>query len=100
MPGHPRLYRRGATYYHRAAVPVDIRGTYPKTEETFSLRTTDHREAVRRVRVAAAEVDRRFDKHRQRLAQRAQPVLKELSEEQIKRIGEIYYAFRLAEPRS
>ena len=97
MPGHPRLYRRGATYYHRAAVPVDIRGTYPKTEETFSLRTTDHREAVRRVRVAAAEVDRRFDKHRQRLAQRAQPVLKELSEEQIKQIGEIYYAFRLRE---
>ena len=41
MPGHPRLYRRGATYWHRAAVPVDIKKSYPKTEETFSLGTKD-----------------------------------------------------------
>jgi hypothetical protein len=30
MPGHPRLYRRNATYYHRAAIPKDIADTYPK----------------------------------------------------------------------
>ena len=42
MSGHPRLYRRKATYYHRAAVPIDIRDTYPKTEETFSLKTKDY----------------------------------------------------------
>ena len=41
MPGHTRLYRRGAVYYHRAAVPVDIIATYGKREETFSLKTKD-----------------------------------------------------------
>ncbi|MEP3301265.1 MAG: DUF6538 domain-containing protein, partial [Roseibium sp.] len=46
MSGHPRLYRRGATFYHRAAIPVDIKSSYPKAEETFSLRTKDFREAV------------------------------------------------------
>lgn len=56
MPNHPRLLRRGASFYHRAAVPADIKATYPKTEETFSLRTKDFREAVRRARVEAARV--------------------------------------------
>ncbi|MEQ8321851.1 MAG: hypothetical protein RH946_16425 [Rhodospirillales bacterium] len=46
MPAHPRLYRRGATYYHRAAIPVDIKDTYPKSEETFSLGTKDHAEGL------------------------------------------------------
>ena len=84
MPGHPRLYRRGATYYHRAAVPVDIADTYPKTEETFSLKAKDYQEAVRRVRVAATEIDRKFEAHRRTQAQ-------------IKHIGKVYYAFRLEE---
>jgi integrase len=97
MPGHPRLYRRGATYYHRAAIPVDIKDSYPKAEETFSLRTKDYQEAVRRVRVAAAEVDRKFEEHRRQKAQQAKPPLKELSDAEIKRIGEVYYSFRLEE---
>lgn len=49
MPNHPRLYRRGTTYYHRAAVPKDIADSYPKSEETFSLRTRDPREALQRI---------------------------------------------------
>ncbi|MFP4477558.1 MAG: DUF6538 domain-containing protein [Desulfatibacillaceae bacterium] len=65
MAGHPRLYRRGATYYHRAAIPKDIRDTYPKSEETFSLKTKNYHEAVRRVRAEAVKVDRRFEQHRQ-----------------------------------
>jgi len=28
MSGHTRVYRRGAVYYHRAAVPQDIVATY------------------------------------------------------------------------
>nr|WP_321442944.1 site-specific integrase [uncultured Cohaesibacter sp.] len=91
MSGHPRLFRRKATYCHRAAVPVDIKDTYPKTEETFSLRTTDHREAVKRIRVAAAEVDRRFDEHRAKLALETAPPTMELSDEQIKLVGELAY---------
>ena len=61
MAGHPRLYRRNATYYHRAAIPKDIAATYPKSEETFSLRTKDYQEAVKLVRIAAARVDALFD---------------------------------------
>jgi hypothetical protein len=29
MTGHTRLYRRGATYYHRAAIPADIKVKCP-----------------------------------------------------------------------
>jgi hypothetical protein len=97
MPGHPRLYRRGAVYWHRAAVPVDIKDTYPKAEETFSLRTRDYQEALKLVRVEAVRVDRLFDEHRRRLAQEAQPPLEALTDAQIKRIGEVYYAHLLDE---
>ncbi|MFK5996599.1 MAG: hypothetical protein QM492_00655, partial [Rhodobacterales bacterium] len=51
MPSHTRLYRRNATYYHRAVVPKDIIDSYGKTEETFSLKTKDHIEALRRVKI-------------------------------------------------
>lgn len=73
VTGHPRLYRRGGRYYHRAAIPQDIRDTYPKSEETFSLKTTDYQEALRRVRKAASEVDERFDQHRRKVAAKAKP---------------------------
>lgn len=63
MPGHTRLYRRGATYYHRAAIPVDIADTYPKSEETFSLRTKDYQESLRLVKIKAVEVDEQFEEH-------------------------------------
>lgn len=97
MPGHPRLYRRGATYYHRAAIPIDIRESYPKSEETFSLRTKDYQEAIRRVRVEAARVDRLFAEHRKKLALDSKPALAELSDEHLKQIEDLYYAFRLEE---
>lgn len=97
MPGHPRLYRRGATYYHRAAIPVDIAGTYPKTEETFSLRTKDYQDALKLVRIEAVRVDRLFDEHRHCGAFQTQPSVDELTEEQIKHVGEVYYAHLLDE---
>jgi hypothetical protein len=78
MPGHTRLYRRGATYYHRAAVPQDIRDTYGKREETFSLGTKDHAEACRLVREAAVNVDRKFEAHRASLRARRRPPVIEL----------------------
>lgn len=92
MPGHTRLYRRGAVYYHRAAIPVDIKGTYPKSEETFSLKTKDYKEALRRVKVAAVEVDRKFDEHRRQLDLAGQAPVAELTDEQLKHYGELYYA--------
>ena len=42
MPKHPRLMKRGNTFWHRAAIPADIKATYPKTEETFSLGPKSH----------------------------------------------------------
>ena len=98
MPGHPRLYRRGATYYHRAAIPVDIKDSYPKTEETFSLKTKDYQEALKLVRRAAVEVDERFEIHRKQLQGRASlPVTAELTDAQIRQIGQRYYATLLDE---
>ena len=90
MPGHTRLYRRGAVYYHRAVVPQDIVATYGKPEETFSLKTRDYSEAVRRVRIAAVEVDRKFDEHRLKLARQNGPVLQELTPEQVATIKSTY----------
>jgi len=64
MPGHTHLYRRGAVYCHRAAVHQDIVATYGKREETFSLRTRDYAEALRRVKIEAVRIDHQFDEHR------------------------------------
>ena len=94
MPGHPRLYRRNATYYHRAAIPTDIAATYPKSEETFSLKTKDHREAVRLVRVAAAQVDQRFSAHRTAMSRPAQ---QDITPEQIRMIHDVYFQHLLEE---
>ncbi|MDX9860435.1 MAG: hypothetical protein RBS99_05910 [Rhodospirillales bacterium] len=60
-------------YYHRAAIPVDIADTYPKTEETFSLKTPDYQEALKLVRVAAVEVDKRFEQHRRQRMRQDEP---------------------------
>ncbi|KPN64366.1 hypothetical protein AKJ29_17250 [Aliiroseovarius crassostreae] len=97
MPGHTRLYRRGATYYHRAAIPVDIADTYPKSEETFSLRTKDYDEALRLVKIKVVEVDERFEEHRRWLAVQSGPVTNELIPEQIQAAADAYYASILDE---
>lgn len=100
MAKHPRLHRRGAVWYHRAAIPTDIKNTYPKTEEVFSLRTTDYKAAVKRVRVAAAEVDRKFDEHRREMARQsaaAEQQMDDLTPEQIKRIESTYLSHLLDE---
>ncbi|WP_307831644.1 DUF6538 domain-containing protein [Nitratidesulfovibrio oxamicus] len=100
MPKHPRLFRRGATYYHRAVVPQDLKATYPKTEETSSLKTTDYKEALKRVRIAAVEVDRRFEAHRRMLAESGtKPPLKELADSDIKRVADAYFANLLEEDK-
>lgn len=83
VTGHTRLFRRGAVYYHRAAIPQDIKSTYPRTEETFSLKTKDYTEALRKVRLAAVEVDLRFSEHRQRMAHERATLLEVLTPAQI-----------------
>lgn len=94
MTGHPRLYRRGSTYYHRAAVPKDIADSYGKIEETFSLRTKNRAEALVRVRIEAARVDRLFEEHRRALSRQqekdAEAPLEELTPIQIARAKQVY----------
>lgn len=41
VTGYTNLYRRGAIYYFRARVPLDVVDSYGKTEEKFSLKTKD-----------------------------------------------------------
>jgi integrase len=96
VPKHPRLVQRNGVFYHRASIPADIRDTYPKTEETFSLKTRDPREAIKRVRVAAADVDCRFDAHRRR--QNAVLTSRdELTDAELRAVEQAYYTFLLEE---
>lgn len=100
MPYHPRLVKRGTVFWHRAAIPTDIRKTYPKTEETFSLKTRDPREALRLVRIEAARVDALFQAHRDERARLDAPALDTLTEEQVKTLADVVYATILAEDES
>ena len=97
MPGHTRLYRRGAVYYHRAAVPQDIASTYPKSEETFSLKTKDRAKALRLVRIEAVKVDERFEAHRNWLAAQNAPYVDQLTTEQLAAIKQAYFHHLLDE---
>jgi len=92
MPKYPRLYKRGNTYYHRTGVPKDIRETYGKAEETFSLKTTDYKEAVKRLKKATIEVDERFDAHRLSLIASNAEVVESLTPEQIRSLRDLYYS--------
>jgi hypothetical protein len=88
------LYRRGSTYYHRAAVPQDIVATYGKREETTSLRTKDRAQALIRVRIEAARVDELFAEHRRELGRQSllasQPEAAELTAAQIAQVKKAY----------
>ncbi len=97
MPGHTHLYRRGAVYYFRCAVPNEIKDTYGKREELRSLRTRDHKEAVRKLAAVTHEVMQAFEAHRRKLEQLAGPPLSDLSPEQLATIRAAYLSFRLEE---
>lgn len=97
MPKHPRLMKRGNVFYHRASVPEDIRDTYGKTEETYSLKTRDPREALRLVRIEAARVDALFEAHREDQARLNAPPLDALTGEQVKTLADVVFAKILAE---
>lgn len=91
------LHQRGTKWYFRCAIPTDIKDTYPKSVEKWSLGTSDYSEALKLVRAASAEAEKRFEDHRRMLKVQAQPALKELSKEEIRKVGEVYYAHLLQE---
>lgn len=97
MPFPPRLTKRGNTYWFRCSIPRDIKTSYPKAEETFSLETREYQEALKKLRRASVEVDERFEEHRRYLAKQREPYAQELSPEQLRHIEDVYYAHLLDE---
>jgi uncharacterized protein DUF6538 len=65
---HPGLMRRGARYYLRVRVPLDLIESIGRQEIWQSLRTADHREAVHRYFPARTELQQRFENARRRRA--------------------------------
>ena len=98
MAKHPRLVKRGNVWYARVYVPRDIQKTLGKTEIPRSLRTSDQRQALHKLRT---EVDPHFEKffedHRREQARLAQPPLESLTDDQIQLIGDAYYRHLLDE---
>jgi hypothetical protein len=86
----------GIVYWHRASVAVDLKATYPKSEEIFSLKTKGPAEAIRLVRKAAGEVDRRFEAHRRSLTA-TRTTVNELTSQQIEQLERVYFNYRLEE---
>lgn len=74
MYRHPRLHKRGDTYYFRAKVPVDLIACYPGAEIKFSLRTRDRQVAWQRVQIESLRLDREFDEHRKSAVQDTVPL--------------------------
>lgn len=98
MAKHPRLHKRGSVYYARVSVPKDIRETFGKPEIWKSLGTRDFREAVQKLRTEADPyIERLFADHRRELTRLAQPPLEELTDDQIRAIGDAYYRHLLEE---
>lgn len=60
MPRHTRLMRRGSRYYVNAKVPKDVAPILGKHLIRYSLGTSDHRDALSRVRLESAKIDARF----------------------------------------
>jgi hypothetical protein len=79
-----RLARRGAVYYFRAKIPVDLRFHFGRKREVMeSLKTSNRREAEELVRVKSVELDQRFAELRQ---MRAAAPRTTITEAEIKRI--------------
>jgi integrase len=97
MPLPPRLALRGNVYYFRCSIPRDIKDTYPGSEKSHSLRTSDYQLALKKHRQASAEADAQFDEHRRLLQREGRAAVAELNASQIKHIGQVYYQHLLEE---
>lgn len=64
MKTQTNLVKRGSKYYFRTRVPADLATHYGKQEISFSLRTSDKREALERVRLERLKLDQEFTQKR------------------------------------
>ncbi len=97
MTTYPWMTLRGRTFYLRAPVPSDIQKSLGKVEIWKSLRTEDRRTAIDRLRQESAAITSLFEDHRRKQARLLEPPLEELTEGQIKVIGDVYFAHLLEE---
>lgn len=86
---HPRLTKRGRMYWIRAKVPADLKAHYaPKTEIIYSLKTSDPREALEKVRIESVKVDQEFTTARRKLNA---DLRSNLSDNEIERLAAIHF---------
>ncbi|MFC7050702.1 site-specific integrase [Emcibacter nanhaiensis] len=98
MAKYPGLSKRGSRYQIRRKVPVDLIDVYaPKKEITYSLKTSDWTEALKRLNVENVKIDAEFDKKRMELEAANKPARSELTETEIRTIGRLYFAWLLSE---
>ncbi|HEY8335292.1 MAG TPA: site-specific integrase [Tardiphaga sp.] len=84
---HPRLHKRKNTFYLRASYPTDLLHHFKGKEQWKSLGTTDHRDALRKVRAASAA----FDAEMQRLREvGGQPPANLDQQEMVRLCGKLY----------
>lgn len=67
VPGHTRLFRRGAIYYFRAKVPEELRQQLQKKEIRYSLKTADFKKAKQACNIASVKADAEFAGARKQL---------------------------------
>jgi hypothetical protein len=76
MPKQTYLHKRlkSAVYYFRCLIPNDLISSYDdKREITFSLKTRDHHEAMRRVSIEAGKLQTEFEKLRRSIVNAKNP---------------------------
>ena len=102
MTGYTNLSRRGAVYYYRAVVPVDILEIYQKTYgdkktvEQFSLGTKEKQEAISKWRKASAKVEERFAACREMLRSQSIPLADRVTDQYLEDTRKEVYRMALA----
>jgi hypothetical protein len=92
---HPRLTKRGNLYWFRAKLLADLLQHFrPKRERTYSLRTSDVRGALEKVRVASVRFDQEMLEVRRKLA--TAPLLT-ITDAEVERLAGIYLSNVLEE---
>ncbi len=94
VPSQIHILNRKETYYFRRRIPKDLVRFYPSEQIIFSLKTKDRKEADRFARIESVRLDREFQQRRDAL-----PVhlSENMSDEDIKRICELWVAYVLEE---
>lgn len=67
MTRYTYLHKRRGVYYIRVGIPNSIRNILKKSEISYSLKTKDYREAVKKLKIEILTVDKLFEDSRNNL---------------------------------